>query len=149
MPPDLNSSTSAESHGAFNPVKGEDVEDGGLAPLPTHVNTVKDGLLDFNHFLTLEAIIRVLEAEKFDFDENTIPLSAYRTGSLKAPQRVREIEFLESAQKLALGAQRFEREFSQDSQWKRLFRSVMTSRADDDHYPGLVEPIRSLNYRKP
>jgi hypothetical protein len=42
MPPDVNSTGSSE---------GKDVGDEALPSLPSHVNTVKDGLLDFNHFL--------------------------------------------------------------------------------------------------
>lgn len=134
MPPALCSSRSAESHGTSHPGKDQDVEDYGLADLPAHVSTVVAGLLDFNHFLGLEATMLALGDDKSgEDDEDAIPLSPYKTDGLKASQRAHEIEFLENAQRLAEGAQRLENRVAQDSEWRRLFRTVVTSRKDDVH----------------
>jgi hypothetical protein len=138
MPLDANSSRSAKSHGIFHPGKDKDVEDQDLASLPAHVNMVKDGLLDFNRFLGLEAAMLVLRDEKSgDGNGDGIPLCAYKTDGLKASQRAREREFLENAQELAEGAQRLESGFVQDGgEWRTLFRNVVTNREDDAHYFG-------------
>jgi hypothetical protein len=134
MPPDVNSSRSAKSHGIFHPGMDKDVEDQDLASLPAHVNIVKDGLLEFNRFLGLEATMRVLGDEKYGEDDgDCIPLCAYKTDGLKASQRAREREFLENAQGLAGGAQRLESGFAQDGEWRKLFRNIITSRKDDVH----------------
>jgi hypothetical protein len=132
MPPHPNSSRSAASRRIFHPGKGKDVGDQDLESLPAHVNTVIDGLLDFNHFLGLEATMLVLKSG--EDDEDVIPLSAYKTDGLKASQRAREREFLENAQGLAEGAQRLEIGFSHHSEWQKLFQNVVTSRNDDVNY---------------
>jgi len=135
MPPDVNSSRSAKSHGISHPGKDKDVEGQDLASLPAHVNIVKDGLLDFNRFLGLEAAMLVLGDEKSSEDHGDgIPLCAYKTDGLKASQRAREREFLENAQELAEGAQRLESGFAQDGgEWRTLFRNIVTNRKDDVH----------------
>jgi hypothetical protein len=138
MPPDVNSSRSAGSHGIFRGGKDMDVEDQGLSSIPAHVNIVKDGLLDFNRFLGLEATMLVLGDEKSGEDDgDVIPLCAYKTDGLKASQRAREREFLENAKELAEGAQRLESGFVEDGgEWRTLFRNAVTNRKDDVHYCG-------------
>ncbi|KAI9732434.1 MAG: hypothetical protein M1834_001642 [Cirrosporium novae-zelandiae] len=137
MPPDLNSLRSVGSCRIFHSGKDKDVGNRGLVSLPAHVNTVKDGLLDFNRFLGLEATMLVLGDKKFGEDEeDDIPLSAYKTDGLSESQRAREIEFFEDAQELVAGAGRFENGFDQDGEWRRLFRTVITNRAKDVHYSG-------------
>jgi len=138
MPLDANSPRSAKSHEIFHSRKDKDVEDQVLSSFPAHVNMVKDGLLDFNHFLGLGATMLVLgDGKSGDGDGDTIPLYAYKTDGLKASQRAREREFLENARELAEGAQRLEIEFAQDGgEWRTLFRNVVTNRKDDIHYFG-------------
>jgi hypothetical protein len=134
MPLDVNSSRSAKSYGIFHPGKDEDVEDQYLAGLPAHVNIVKDGLLEFNRFLGLEAVLLVIGNEKSGEDYgDDIPLYAYKTDGLEASQRARDREFLENAQRLARGAQRLESRFVQDGEWRTLLRSVVTNRTNDAH----------------
>lgn len=110
-----------------------DTEDQGLSSVPAHVNMVKDGLLDFNHFLGLEATMLVLSDEKSDGDDgDDIPLFAYKTDGLKVSERAREREFLENAKELAEGAQRLESGLVGDGgKWRTLFRNAVTSRMDD------------------
>lgn len=138
MPP--SPSRSDGSQRIFQPGNDKVVENQDLAHLPAHVNTVKEGLLDFNRFLGLEALMRVLGDEDSDDvsdDEGAeIPLSAYKADAedSKASQRAQEVDFLENAQKLARGAQRLEGEFVEDSRWRRLFRTAVINRMDDGYY---------------
>ena len=136
MPPDLNSQTTVESPGTLHPKKDKDAEDeGGLGALPAPVTALKNTLLDFNHFVGLEATILVLCDEEFGEDEaDAIPLAAYKTDGAKVSQRAWERELLEDARELVDGARKLEREVAQDSEWQKLFRSVVKSRMDEVYY---------------
>ena len=78
-----------------------DVDNEDFSELPFHVQSVREGLLDFNHFLGLQATM--LGAGEDD-DEDSIPLSAYKPDGATESQRAREREFMESAQDLVKGA---------------------------------------------
>lgn len=78
----------------------------GGKQLPTHLESLKDGLLDFNNFVGLRAAMEALEDEGTDKGgENIIPLSAYKTDGVSGSQRAKEREFVESAQMLVKAAQ--------------------------------------------
>ena len=132
---DVNSLRSAKSDRIFCSGKDMDVDDQDLSSIPAHVSIVKDGLLDFNRFLGLEAIMLVLgDEESSEDDRDVIPLCAYKTDGLKTSQRAREREFLENAKQLAEGAQRLGSEFAEDGdEWRTLFRNIITNRIDDFH----------------
>jgi hypothetical protein len=108
------------------PQSGEehDMEDDDLSKLPAHLQSIRDGLLDFNQFIGLRAAMLIAE----ETNEDIIPLSAYKTDGVGKLERVRESEFVESAQRLAAGAQTID---AQDRyEWQKLFRTVMTGRMD-------------------
>lgn len=69
-------------------VKGEDP-----SKLPAHIQSVRDGLLDFNRFVGLRAAMLIAEEN----DEDVIPLSAYKPDSVGKSEQAREFEFVESA----------------------------------------------------
>ena len=50
------------------------MENEDLSKLPAHVRSVRDGLLDFDRFMGLQAAMLIVEEN----DEDTIPLSAYK-----------------------------------------------------------------------
>jgi len=108
---------------------GDDVDDDLNEP-PAHVKSVRDGLLDFNHFLGLQAVMLVLgDDDAGKDDEDGIPLSAYKPDGMTRSQREREREFVESAHALVKGAQIIECGHHKDK-WQRLFQSVLTERMD-------------------
>ena len=102
----------------------DNVEDEDLNKLPAHIRSVRDGLLDFNHFIGLQAAMLIVEEK----DEDAIPLSAYKSDAVGKSERARESEFVESAQLLAAYAQGVDRPDRYD--WHKLFRTVMTERID-------------------
>ncbi|KAF4626317.1 hypothetical protein G7Y89_g11841 [Cudoniella acicularis] len=128
MLPELNLPRGADSYGGTYPANDGDDKDSDPESVPAHVISVQDGLLDFDHFVGLEALLIVLGDEE-DVDE--IPLSAMKVDGAKASQRARDIEFLESATGLADGAQKLESRFATDDDWRRLFRDAIMSRVDD------------------
>jgi hypothetical protein len=106
----------------------DDVEGEDPSKLPAHIQSVRDGLLDFNHFMGLQVAMMIAEEK----DEDVIPLSAYKPDSVGKSEQARESEFVESAQRLATNAKNVE---AQDRyEWYKLFRAVMTGRMDSTHY---------------
>ena len=102
----------------------DDMENEALSKLPAHVRSVRDGLLDFDRFMGLQAAMLIVEEN----DEDTIPLSAYKLDGVGKLERARESEFVESAQRLATYAQHID---AQDvCKWHKLFREVMIGRID-------------------
>ena len=137
MSPNLNSSRRAES------------EDQQPTSLPAHVNTLKDGLLDFNHFLGLEATMLVLGDDNFGGGDqmDAIPLSAYKTDSMKESQWARDKEILQNAQELAKGAWRLANGVAQDGEWRELFRATITARMEDLQDSRSVKSIKRFMNR--
>jgi hypothetical protein len=119
-----HSSPGCDQHEAPQGSEKDDVEDEDLSKLPVHLQSVRDGLLDFNHFMGLQAALLIVEEK----DEDFIPLSAYKPDGVGKLERERESEFIESAQHLAAYAKSID---TQDGyEWHKLFRSVMTGRMD-------------------
>ena len=103
-----------------------DVEDEDLSKFPAHIQSVREGLLDFNHFMGLQAAMLIAGE-----GEDVIPLSAYKPDGVGKLERARESEFVESAQGLAAYAQSVD---TQDGyEWHKLFRAFMTGRMDSAH----------------
>ena len=120
----LRSSLGSDQREAPQGSGKDGVEDEDLSNLPAHIQSVRDGLLDFNHFIRLQAAILIAEEK----DEDVIPLSAYKPDGVGKSERARESEFVESAQHLAAYAQSAD---PQDGyEWHKLFRAVMTGRMD-------------------
>lgn len=100
------------------------LEDDDLSKLPTHLQSIRDGLLDFNHFVGLQAAMLIAE----ETNEDIIPLSAYKPDGVGKLERARESEFVESAQRLAAGARTID---AQDGyEWHKLYRAVMIGQMD-------------------
>src|SRR6476469_5000233 len=100
MDPKPHSSPSYNPHDAPQGNEKDDVEDEDLSELPIHLQSVRYGLLDFNHFMGLQAALLIAEEN----DEDLIPLSAYKPDGIGKLEQAREIEFVESAQNLAVHA---------------------------------------------
>jgi hypothetical protein len=108
---------------------GEGIEN--FSELPAHVNSVREGLLDFDHFLGLQSGMLIDN----DTDEEAIPLSAYKPDAVTESQRAREREFVEIAQALVKNAKTAEcRE-----DWKNVFRRISTERVGSAHNSRYVE----------
>lgn len=121
-----HSSLGSDQRGASQGDEKNDVEDEDLSKFPAHLQSVRDGLLDFNHFMGLQAAMLIAGE-----DEDVIPLSAYKPDGVGKLERARESEFVESAQGLAAYAQSVD---AQDGyEWHKLFRAVMTGRMDSSH----------------
>jgi hypothetical protein len=123
------SSEPDSSHGADRrkaPQSGEkhDMEDDDLSKLPAHIQSIRDGLLDFDHFIGLQAAMLIAEER----NEDSIPLSAYKPDGVGILERARESDFVETAQRLAADAQTIDAQGGYE--WRRLFRAVMTGRMD-------------------
>ncbi|RDL30186.1 uncharacterized protein BP5553_10464 [Venustampulla echinocandica] len=119
-----HSSPSSDQHEAPQGSEKDDVKDEDLGELPVHLQSVRDGLLDFNHFMGLQAALLIAE----ETDEDFIPLSAYKPDGVGKLERARESEFVASAQNLAAYAKNID---AQDGyEWHKLFRAVMTGRID-------------------
>jgi hypothetical protein len=107
--------------------------------LPTHVESVRDGLLDFNQFLGLQAAMH-LAGEN---DEDAIPLSAYKTDGETESQRAREMDLVKCAQALAIGATSIEHAPAEPREnWQTLFRTAMNERMDSANTFGYVNHIK-------
>jgi hypothetical protein len=120
----LHSSPGSDQREAPQGSGKDDVGNEDLSKLPAHIQSVRDGLLDFNHFMGLRAAMLIAEEK----DEDVIPLSAYKPDGLGKSERARESEFVESAQHLAAYAQSVD---AQDGyEWHKLFRAIMTGRMD-------------------
>ncbi len=76
-----------------------DMEDDDISRLPAHLKSIRDGFLDFNHFIGLQAAMLIAE----ETNEDIIPLSAYKPDGVGKLERAREFDFVESAQRLAAG----------------------------------------------
>ena len=123
------SSEPESSHGPDQrraPQSGEkhNMEDDDISKLPAHLQSIRDGLLDFNHFIGLQAAMLITE----ETNEDIIPLSAYKPDGVGKLERARESEFAESAQRLAAGAQSID--VKDGFEWQKLFRAVMIGRMD-------------------
>ena len=103
----------------------DDLEDEDFSKLPVHLQSVRDGLLDFNHFIGLQAALLIGEEK----DDDLVPLSAYKPDGVGKLERARESEFVESAQHLASYARSIDAEDGYE--WHKLFRAVMTGRIDN------------------
>jgi hypothetical protein len=95
-----------------------DVDNEDLSELPFHVQSFREGLLDFIHFLGLQSTILVAGADDDDF----IPLSACKPDGTTESQRAREKEFMEGAQDLMNGA----RSAENCGEWKMLIQKRLT-----------------------
>ena len=123
-----HSSPSSDKCGASQGSEKDDVEDEDLSNLPAHIQSVRVGLLDFNHFMGLQAAMLIAEAK----DGDVIPLSAYKPDGVGKSEQARESEFVESAQRLVAHAESVD---AQDGyEWHKLFRAVMTGRMDSACY---------------
>jgi hypothetical protein len=100
-----------------------DVEDEDHSKFPAHLQSVRDGLLDFKHFMGLQAAMLIAGE-----DGDVIPLSAYKPDGVGKLERAIESEFVESAKVLAASAQSVDAQ--EGYEWHRLFRGVMTERMD-------------------
>jgi hypothetical protein len=106
MPSEPHSTRSAGRRRVTQLGEKDDVREKNLSKLPAHVKSVQDGLLDFNHFVGLQAAMLAMgDEETGDNDENCIPLSAYKTDGVAESQRAMDREFVQTARVLAKGAQ--------------------------------------------
>lgn len=135
MPPDTNYLRSDEARRSFQSKNHNGVENQHMTSIPAHVNVVKDGLLDFNRFVGLDAVLQLLCDEEPHNDDEAIPLHAFKASAVdaKSSQRARDREFLENAQKFSKGAQRLENGFAEDNEWRSLFRTAVNHRMDEFH----------------
>jgi hypothetical protein len=108
-----------------------DVDKKDLSELPFHVQSFREGLLDFIHFLGLQSTILVAGAD----DNNFIPLSAYKPDGTTESQRAREREFMEGAQDLVNGA----RSAENSGEWKMLIQKRLTHGMESAHNFGYVD----------
>jgi hypothetical protein len=108
---------------------GVDNED--LSELPFHVQSFREGLLDFIHFLGLQSTMLVAGADDDDF----IPLSAYKPDGMTESQRAREREFMEGIQNLVNGA----RSAKNCGEWKTLIQKRLTHGMESAHNFGYVD----------
>lgn len=99
-----------------------DLEDRDLNELPLHIESVREGLLDFDHFLGLQAAMLVSGDEV----EDSVPFSAYKPDGETESQRGREMGFVESAQYLVENVRKSEK----GREWKVLIRKWMKERVD-------------------
>ncbi len=117
-------SPGSDQHEAPQGSEKDKVEDEDLSKLPVHLQSVRDGLLDFNHFIGLQAALLIAEGK----DQDLIPLSAYKPDGVGKLERARETDFVESAQHLAAYAKSID---AQDEyEWHKLFQTVMTGRIE-------------------
>ena len=123
-----HSSPTSDQSAATQGSEKDDVEGEDLSELPAHIQSVIDGLLDFNHFIGLQAAMLIAEEK----DEDVIPLSAYKPDCVGKLEQARESEFVESAQRLVADAQSVDAQNRYE--WYKLFRSVMTGRMDSARY---------------
>ncbi|RFU34232.1 hypothetical protein B7463_g2187, partial [Scytalidium lignicola] len=115
----------------FSPTM-EDTSDYSLTALPAHVNAVKDRLLDFNRFLSRQAVMFLLEDGQLREDEDIfIPPYAYTIDGVKESQQARYKEFIETTKALTRNSKKLKNQFAQISEWHQLFQSVMTNQVDD------------------
>jgi hypothetical protein len=122
MPPEPSSSASAGQQETYQANENRDPEDDDLTEVPLHIQSVREGLLDFDHFLGLQAAM-LLTCES---DQDDIPLSAYKSDAETGSQRAREQEFAESAQALVGSAKNAD----DWQEWKRLIRDWMKKRVN-------------------
>ena len=119
-----NSSPGSDQHESSQSSERDEGEDDDFGKLPIHLQSVRDGLLDFNHFMGLQAALLFAEEK----DEDVIPLSAYKPDGVGELERARESEFIESAQHLAANAKSTD---EQDGyEWHKLFRAVIAGRVE-------------------
>jgi hypothetical protein len=137
MTSNSSSPRSNETRQSPQPENHKSVEDEQVTPVPAHVNVVKDGLLDFNHFLGLEAVLQVLGTEESDDGDEAIPVYAFKAGApdAKSSQQARDREFLENAQQLTRDAKKLQNGLPEDSEWRGLFRTVINHRMSEAHSP--------------
>ena len=122
------SSADFDQREALQQSEEDDMENENLSKLPAHVRSVRDGLLDFDHFVGLQAAMLIIEEK----DGDLIPLSAYKPDGVGKLERARESEFVESAQRLAAYAQQID---AHDvCKWHKTFREVMIGRIDSNSY---------------
>ena len=145
MPSEPSASEEAGQRGVRQPDGKDNAEDEveDLSKLPTHVESVRDGLLDFYHFLGLQAVMLALEGEDAgEINEDAIPLSAYKPDGVTELQRAREMLFMKSAQVLLKGA----RSAEYREEWQILIRTVVTERVDSAHNSRYVDQMGTLDF---
>ena len=121
---DPNSSPGPDQHATSQSSEKDEGEDDDFGKLPIHLQSVRDGLLDFDHFIGLQTALLLAEEN----DEDVIPLSAYKPDGVGKLERARESEFIESAQYLAANAKSID---AQDGyEWHKLFRADMAGRVE-------------------
>lgn len=93
------SPASSPRDGAEQRREKSNLENDDLGELPLYAQAVREGLLDFDHFLELQVAMLVNGND----GEDDIPLSAYKPDGEAESQRAREREFVESAHKFLHG----------------------------------------------
>jgi len=129
---------STGQHGFHQPGGKDNLREEDLSKLPAHVESIREGLLDFDRFLGLKAAMLVTE----EADEDSIPLSAYKPDGATESQRAREREFVESATNLVKGAQSAQNR----EEWHVLIRKWMIERLESGYQAGYVTQIGNLNF---
>jgi len=123
-----HSSPGSDRHEAAQGNEKDEIEDNDFGKLPVHLQSVRDGLLDFNHCIGLQATLLIADGK----DEGFVPLSAYKPDGVGKLERVKESEFLESAQHLVACAKSID---AQDGyEWHKLFRAVMAERIESTSF---------------
>jgi hypothetical protein len=140
MSSEPSASEKAGQCGLRQPGGDDNAEDENHKKLPAHIESVRDGLLDFHHFLGLQAIMLALEDEEDDGD--IIPLSAYKRDGMTESQQAREGEFMKSAQVLVKSA----KSARSGEDWQRLIQVVMTGRVDSAYSSRYVDQIGTLDF---
>lgn len=106
----------------------DEVEREGDSKLPAHIQSIRDGLLDFNNFIGFRASMLIAEEK----DEGVVPLSAYKPDSMSKSEQARDFEFIESAQRLATRAKSVRKQ--DQHEWYKLFQAAMTERMNTTYY---------------
>ncbi|KAE9382048.1 hypothetical protein N431DRAFT_16769 [Stipitochalara longipes BDJ] len=123
MSSEPSSSGNASPQGPHRPSQKNDLKDGDLSELPLHIQAVREGLLDFEHFLGLQAAMLVATG---DNDQDLIPLLAYKPDGETESQQAREKKFAESALALVKGA----KDIKIGGELKGFIRKWMKERVD-------------------
>jgi hypothetical protein len=122
MSSEPSSSATAGQQEPHQANENRDPEDDDLTEVPLHIQSVREGLLDFEHFLGLQAAM-LLAGES---DQDDIPLSAYKPDANTDSQRARERELVENAQALVRSVENA----AEGHEWKILIRNWLRERVD-------------------
>ena len=101
-----------------------------LESLPTHVNILREGLLDFESFLIRDVTRKALHDSCHNYDE--IPSCAYRhSDNLEKWERMMLLGYVEMAKKISDEAQRLRQDKTAEFDWQSLFNQTVFKQRQD------------------